>query len=413
MNIDQVLSHNEIRWLSLNHTRKQAHRLMSQAENGTLNYFNLRKDQLPKTADSVIKIIKRDYPTLNIPYHGRCRHYEINGQNRLVLLREKYPQYSDKEWFLILGELMILSVFMDAGAGASWKYYDALTEKNFQRSEGLALASLAWYESGALSQYGQDDPLRIDAQCLLFPQSEIFESAMQISKDNPLIGSENRQKMLEKLGQIIRLHPDYFGLDGRLGGLMSYFLSISENGSLSVKRIFETLTLLFVPLFPSHYSWQGVGLGDVGYLAELDEDDFFSGVIPFHKLIQWLTYSLLEVFENIGLTLYDKEYLTGLPEYRNGGLFIDTGVLVLKSPEMSQKYYDPFDPFIVTWRALTIGLLDELSVLIRHELDVSVESLPLAKILQGGTWQAGRELAKEHRADASPPLLIEMNGTLF
>ena len=40
-------------------------------------------------------------------------------------------------------------------------------------------------------------------------------------------------------------------------------------------------------------------------------------------------------------------------------------------------------------------------------------SLPLAKILQGGTWAAGRLLARERRADGSPPVKIVSDGTVF
>ena len=48
--------------------------------------------------------------------------------------------------------------------------------------------------------------------------------------------------------------------------------------------------------------------------------------VPFHKLSQWLTYSLLEPFmETLHLTFDGLELLTGLAEYRNGGLFVDFG----------------------------------------------------------------------------------------
>jgi hypothetical protein len=39
--------------------------------------------------------------------------------------------------------------------------------------------------------------------------------------------------------------------------------------------------------------------------------------------------------------------------------------------------------------------------------------LPLAKILQGGTWAAGRKIARERRADGSPPLRVVSDGTVF
>jgi len=50
---------------------------------------------------------------------------------------------------------------------------------------------------------------------------------------------------------------------------------------------------------------------------------------------------------------------------------------------------------------------------VRHRLKLDATSLPLAKILEGGTWAAGRRLARERRSDASPPVKIISDGTVF
>jgi hypothetical protein len=104
--------------------------------------------------------------------------------------------------------------------------------------------------------------------------------------------------------------------------------------------------------------------------------------------------------------------LTGLPEYRNGGLLIDSGVIVPRDPRDLAKTWKPGDDFIVEWRALTVTLLDELAVLVRQQLGVSAEQMPLTCILEGGTWAAGRQIAKELR-DGPPPIQIESDGTVF
>lgn len=45
------------------------------------------------------------------------------------------------------------------------------------------------------------------------------------------------------------------------------------------------------------------------------------GLVPFHKLTMWLTYSLVEVLEKIlNWNVSGVEDMTGLPEYRNGTL---------------------------------------------------------------------------------------------
>jgi hypothetical protein len=68
---------------------------------------------------------------------------------------------------------------------------------------------------------------------------------------------------------------------------------------------------------------------------------------------------------------------------------------------------------VVEWRALTIALLDRLAPLVREALRVGAAQFPLAKVLEGGSWAAGREIARENRPDGSPPLMIASDGTLF
>ena len=134
--------------------------------------------------------------------------------------------------------------------------------------------------------------------------------------------------------------------------------------------------------------------------------------MPFHKLSQWLTYSLLEPFEWAGVTVTGLDALTGLPEYRNGGLLLDAGVIRFKDPAMAQQQFKAADTLIVEWRALTVALLDELAPLVRSQLGLTPAQMPLACVLEGGTWAAGRVLAQRLRGGA-PPLNIESDGTVF
>jgi hypothetical protein len=132
--------------------------------------------------------------------------------------------------------------------------------------------------------------------------------------------------------------------------------------------------------------------------------------VPFHKLSQWLTYSLFEPFEWAGIEIAGRDDLTGLPEYRNGGLLLDTGVLVLRNPGDAGGPLQVGSELVVEWRALTVSLLDELAPEVRRLL--GVPNLPFACILEGGTWSAGRELAAQLRGGA-PPLTIDSDGTVF
>jgi hypothetical protein len=68
---------------------------------------------------------------------------------------------------------------------------------------------------------------------------------------------------------------------------------------------------------------------------------------------------------------------------------------------------------VVEWRALTVALLDRTAVEVRRILGVDAAALPLAKVLEGGTWAAGREIARERRPDGRPPLTVASDGTVF
>jgi hypothetical protein len=138
-----------------------------------------------------------------------------------------------------------------------------------------------------------------------------------------------------------------------------------------------------------------------------------AGLVPLHKLSQWLTYSLIEPLEAAGVKVVGVDDLTGLAEYRNGGLMIDSGVLRCRRRDMQDRAHLPDAEFIVEWRALTVALLDLLAERLRVRLGVSSEDMPLVKILEGGTWRAGRRMAAERRPDGGPPLQIISDGTVF
>jgi hypothetical protein len=57
-------------------------------------------------------------------------------------------------------------------------------------------------------------------------------------------------------------------------------------------------------------------------------------------------------------------------------------------------------PSIVEWRALTVIGLDRLADAVRGELGLA-EAFPLARVLEGGTWSAGRRIAAQRRPGAA------------
>jgi hypothetical protein len=167
------------------------------------------------------------------------------------------------------------------------------------------------------------------------------------------------------------------------------------------------------PIWPSRLTLGGVALGDCWKHPALKTGDETTGLVPLHKLSQWLSYSLIEPLQWAGIEVTDIDGLTGLAEYRNGGLFIDTGVLTLRDPSDTRREHSVDSELVVEWRALTVALLDRLADVMRARLNMDRQSLPLARILQGGTWAAGRAIARTLRPDGGPPLKIISDGTVF
>jgi hypothetical protein len=94
-------------------------------------------------------------------------------------------------------------------------------------------------------------------------------------------------------------------------------------------------------------------------------------------------------------------------------LFLDTGVLVLGDAGDAARHHEIASPLVVAWRALTVALLDRLAEGVRSKLGRDAAGFPLAKVLQGGSWSAGRALAHARRGDGSPPLKVIGDASVF
>lgn len=200
--------------------------------------------------------------------------------------------------------------------------------------------------------------------------------------------------------------------------------------SLDVLVFWDILQKLLIPIWPQdRTNVNGQPLGDAWPLSTLktqtassaDETAFIQ---PFHKLTQWLAYSLMVPFTRIlSLQWENASALTALPEYRNGGLFVDVGVLTLKPATLQRGIsassdgtglpaFSAGDDAIVEWRAMTLVLVDKLYKLVLQRMH-GVE-LSMAQLLEAGTWKAGREVAKMKRPDTkSSPIIILSDGTVF
>ena len=196
------------------------------------------------------------------------------------------------------------------------------------------------------------------------------------------------------------------------GGLFDHLVTIGGNAFAAADILKEVLKSLG-PIWPSRITLGDVPLGDTWRHAAIKRADATNGLVPLHKLSQWLTYSLIEPMQRAGVTVTDMDGLTGLAEYRNGGLFIDSGVLAPRDVSLAATSLHVDAQAVVEWRALTVALLDRIAPLVKQMLGVASNAMPLGSILEGGTWAAGRAIAKQQRPDGTPPLKIISDGTVF
>jgi hypothetical protein len=392
--------------------RARAALVLNAAEAGDTAHFRVDYSRLDHAADLVVRVTREQYPDFAIPLHSRWRHFELGGRDRWRECAARLDGVDADEIARIRFDLVVPSVLLDAGAGPAWRWREPSSGELFARSEGLALASLALFERGLLSSH-RSRPLRADAAALRALEAPALADAFQVSADNPLVGTEDRALLLNRLGAAIELDPARFGQPARVGYLYDHLKGQTQADRLPARTILVTLLESLSSIWPGRIELGGHNLGDVGRHPAARADDATSGLVPFHKLSQWLAYSLIEPLEDAGIEVTGLDALTALAEYRNGGLLIDSGVLVPKHAAVQDDAHRADGEVIVEWRALTVALIDRLADRVRDRLGVTPAELPLAKVLQGGTWSAGRYLARQLRADGGPPLRVISDGTVF
>ncbi|HMN70736.1 MAG TPA: DUF1688 family protein [Rhodoblastus sp.] len=444
--------------LSAGAVRQRAREMLRLCEADRLAHWRLDRARLPEIADFTLAAIRQNYPDLDIPFHARWRHFSAGGKDRWSAIARRAAWKDAAARARAEFDLAIVSVLLDAGAGARWRYREADGTIS-SRSEGLAIASLEMFAAGLFSAR-TGDPLRADATRLAALSEAELAAGFQAGVGNPLVGLPGRVALLNRLGRACLAAPGVFARDGeaRPGGLFDWLSKDairsaappsplrggagvgvglgslsrefargyphpgpprkgegegSSQPTLPAESILAAVLTHLGPVWPSRLTLAGVPLGDAWRHPQIRAADATDGIVPFHKLSQWLSYSLIEPLQTAGVEVTEIDGLTGLPEYRNGGLFVDFGALVPKNADEARAPQTVDSLFIVEWRALTVALLDETAALIRKRLAMSAEQLPLAKVLEGGTWAAGRRIAAQKRADGSPPLDIVSDGTVF
>lgn len=378
--------------------RERCGNVLAAAYAGRTAHLAVDRSKLDACAAIVADVTRRRYPSLVIPYHSRWRHFEAGGVDRAAELDRALVGHGATDAALARIDLAIVSVLLDAGAGARWSYVERETGGRYARSEGLGVASFRAFVSGAFSST-PGDRCRVDARALGVIDNAALARIFQATDANPLVGLAGRASLLRRLAAEVGERPS------------APFLPLLERrGDVAAAEILAVLLERTSAIWPNGLVLEGVALGDAWPHPRAGGSGVSAGYVPFHKLSQWLAYSLFEPFERAGHRVVDRDALTALPEYRNGGLLLDTGVLSLRDPTDGTRRHAVGSELVVEWRALTIALVDELAARVRSRL--GRPDLPLACVLEGGTWAAGRETAAKLRG-GDPPLAIESDGTVF
>ncbi|CCG83146.1 Conserved fungal protein [Taphrina deformans PYCC 5710] len=426
---------------SLHSIRERSQKVYAQRHR--LQHFDFHEGNIQNVVKFVLSIIKRDYGSDygSIPPHGRWQHFEVGGRKRVDELLATFSAIDATERTRRIIDLFLVSVLLDAGAGNKWTY-KANNGKVYRRSEGLAVASLEMFQTGMFSS----DPrvkTQVDAQGLRTLTPQTLGAALQVSPSNPMSGLEGRTQLLMRLSEALSSSAEIFGATGRPGHLVDYLLSHPATVAFPGGHVVSATLLWSVLLDGLSSIWpagrthvEGRSLGDAWPYSGLPREPAHAGIAPFHKLSQWLAYSLMAPMTKLlNIHFAHSDLLTGLPEYRNGGLFVDLGVLTLKMSDTSRgtkaftengkiagqqsvevvPLFDPGDDVIVEWRAMTVCLLDQVHLEINRSLGLSgARALSLPQILEAGTWKAGREIAEVQRPNTrGSPIALQSDGTVF
>ncbi|KAL4805946.1 DUF1688-domain-containing protein [Aspergillus unguis] len=431
---------------SIHAVRQRSHVILRKAKRNQLNHFDVDMTKFAETASYVVSIIKRDYAPdySSIPPHGRWQHFEVGGRPRVNQLLQSWPSTIDaQERTRRLIDLFVVSVLLDAGAGNKWSYKSKESGRVYSRSEGLAVATLEMFKSGLFSS-DPTEPCQVDGAGLKKVTPQVLARGFQHSETNPLAGIEGRAGLLIRLADALN-HQDFFGVDARPGNMLDYLLSHPSTLASSVPIVpITTLWAVLMDGFasiwpPSRTRVDGLCIGDAWPCSSLPRSppaQAWESIVPFHKLTQWLCYSIMVPMSRLmKIHFAGSELLTGLPEYRNGGLLIDLGLLTLKQADLERgvaaykdnaqikgqpsvevvPLFSTDDPVVVEWRALTVGFLDDLLEEVNGQLGLLGEDqLTLAQMLEAGTWKGGREIAEVSRPNTKePPIMIRSDGTVF
>lgn len=407
--------------------RSRCHLILQSVEAGRSVHFRIERSRLSVVAERVADLTRRRFADTPIgSYHSCWRHFEAGGVNRKAELDAVLAERSIAGMARARIDLALISALLGAGPATAWRYREAASGGEFSGEEGLALASFRAFMDGRFSSI-VGEPHRVDARALCAMGHATLAEIFQVSDTNPLAGLDARVSCLHRLGEALRGRPEWFTAEGEPGHLFDTLthrhhapqlhhhhpVPNTNKHHLAATRILGVLLDTFDPIWPDGQTPVGWARGDVWPHAAAGGEGLSAGMVPFHMLLQRMTYALLPPFEWAGVRVHGLDELTGLPDTGAGGLLLDAGVLVPLDTGYASRPYTAADPWVIEWRALTVALLDELAAQVRVLLSLREDEWPLARLQDGGMRAAARQFADERRPGGAgaPPVRLQPDGS--
>ncbi|CAM0135817.1 hypothetical protein VKS41_001747 [Umbelopsis sp. WA50703] len=430
--------------LSLRAVREQNKRIYECVKTGQLQHFDIDLEKMEEVVRFVTLLVKRDFDDPSeMPTHSRWRHFDAGGKPRIKQLLASMPASSQLDKAKRLIDLFVISIILDTCPLHQWGYQEKSTGRVHRRTEGVAIAVLEIFKSGLFSS-DPGDPYRVDAAALADLTVEDLANGFQISAKNSLVGLEDRINLIQHVTETMKDYSSIFSSkdksSSRPGNMLDYLLAHASTVRSNKSTAIQMETLWSVAILLGELWAQGSKvddklLGDVWPCEALKSTGISDCYLPFHTTTQWICYSVIDILESVlSVTVDGKDQLTPLTEYPNGGLLLDTGLLVLKKRDLESglsnyrrnsllpgqpkmevaPMFDINDPVVIEWRALTIYYVEIVASKVREKLR-SKKNLSLTQILEGGIWNAGRELAEISRPNTQePPIVIKVEqNTMF
>jgi Protein of unknown function (DUF1688) len=75
--------------LSARAVRERAHRMLAIGLEDKLPNFRIHLDRMDSVVDLVLETTRKAYPSFEIPFHSRWRHFVTNGDNRWATIADR------------------------------------------------------------------------------------------------------------------------------------------------------------------------------------------------------------------------------------------------------------------------------------------------------------------------------------